>query len=384
MLAAYARLAVRVGVNLQPGQRLAVNALLEHAPLVRAVAAEAYGAGRATSMFSTSTSTCAAHTSRASPDESLGWSPPWIVQRLDELGADGGGAPRDHREPRAGALRRPGRRAGSRGRGCASADRGLAAAHGRARSTGRSSRSRTRGGRRRSSASPTSTGSGRRLRRPSASTSPTPWRPGRTISLHSTSVRARSTARRFDSLRYRGPGTDLTVGLAPRRRLALGDRHLRERDRVRREHADRGGLHGSRRAARRRHRERHLPATAPGHRDQRTCASASRAAGQSRSTPTRARTSSAPTPRATTAPRASARSALVDRTSRVGQTGLVFYDTLFDENAASHIALGSAIAQAIPRAAGLAGDGAPRAGHQQLVAPRGLHDRQPRGRTSGA
>ena len=32
--------------------------------------------------------------------------------------------------------------------------------------------------------------------------------------------------------------------------------------------------------------------------------------------------------------------ALVDRTSRVGQSGLVFYNTLFDENAASHIALG--------------------------------------------
>ncbi len=45
LLAAYARLAVRVGVNLQPGQRLAINGLLEHAPLVRAAAAEAYAAG---------------------------------------------------------------------------------------------------------------------------------------------------------------------------------------------------------------------------------------------------------------------------------------------------------------------------------------------------
>jgi aminopeptidase len=34
--------------------------------------------------------------------------------------------------------------------------------------------------------------------------------------------------------------------------------------------------------------------------------------------------------------------ALVDRESRIGQTGTVFYDTLLDENAASHIALGSA------------------------------------------
>jgi aminopeptidase len=40
--------------------------------------------------------------------------------------------------------------------------------------------------------------------------------------------------------------------------------------------------------------------------------------------------------------------ALVDAASRVGRTGLVFYDTLFDENAASHIALGAAIVQALP------------------------------------
>ena len=39
--------------------------------------------------------------------------------------------------------------------------------------------------------------------------------------------------------------------------------------------------------------------------------------------------------------------ALVDRSSRVGQTGVVFYDTLFDENAASHIALGAAIVQCV-------------------------------------
>jgi aminopeptidase len=36
---------------------------------------------------------------------------------------------------------------------------------------------------------------------------------------------------------------------------------------------------------------------------------------------------------------------IVDGTSRVGQTGLVFYDTLFDENATCHIALGDAVTQ---------------------------------------
>jgi aminopeptidase len=36
--------------------------------------------------------------------------------------------------------------------------------------------------------------------------------------------------------------------------------------------------------------------------------------------------------------------ALVDREGRIGPLGTVFYDTLLDENAASHIALGSAYA----------------------------------------
>jgi aminopeptidase len=39
--------------------------------------------------------------------------------------------------------------------------------------------------------------------------------------------------------------------------------------------------------------------------------------------------------------------ALVDGTSRVGQTGLTFFDTLFDENATCHIAYGSAYAEAV-------------------------------------
>ena len=39
--------------------------------------------------------------------------------------------------------------------------------------------------------------------------------------------------------------------------------------------------------------------------------------------------------------------ALVDRESRIGQLGTVFYDTLLDENAASHIALGSGFSHLI-------------------------------------
>ena len=45
--------------------------------------------------------------------------------------------------------------------------------------------------------------------------------------------------------------------------------------------------------------------------------------------------------------------ALVDRESRVGQLGIVFGDTLLDENATCHIALGAAYPSPIPGAGGL-------------------------------
>ena len=53
------------------------------------------------------------------------------------------------------------------------------------------------------------------------------------------------------------------------------------------------------------------------------------------------------TSRPTTARRASARSRSSTATRASAQTGLVFYDTLFDENASSHIALGASIVQAV-------------------------------------
>jgi aminopeptidase len=39
--------------------------------------------------------------------------------------------------------------------------------------------------------------------------------------------------------------------------------------------------------------------------------------------------------------------ALVDGSSRIGRTGLTFFETLFDENATCHIAYGSAYAEAV-------------------------------------
>ena len=45
--------------------------------------------------------------------------------------------------------------------------------------------------------------------------------------------------------------------------------------------------------------------------------------------------------------------ALVDGSSRIRETGLVFHDTLFDENASCHIAYGSGLPMAVEGADGL-------------------------------
>jgi aminopeptidase len=47
---------------------------------------------------------------------------------------------------------------------------------------------------------------------------------------------------------------------------------------------------------------------------------------------------------------------IVDGSSRVGETGLTFYDTLFDENATCHIAYGGAVTVTLDGLEGLDDD----------------------------
>jgi aminopeptidase len=81
-LRAYARLLVHAGVNLADGQELLVHAQHEHAPLVRAIAEEAYAAGaRYVDVAYADRWVHRAFVATA-PDEMLGWTPPWMVERL--------------------------------------------------------------------------------------------------------------------------------------------------------------------------------------------------------------------------------------------------------------------------------------------------------------
>ena len=83
----YAELAVRVGANVQEGQDVVVTGLVEHAPIARAVAREAYRAGAKHVIVLYGD----LHLRRAAvelgPEEELGWSPPYLLdwtRRWDE------------------------------------------------------------------------------------------------------------------------------------------------------------------------------------------------------------------------------------------------------------------------------------------------------------
>jgi len=75
----YAELAVRIGANVQPGQDVVVTCLVEHAPIARAVAREAYRAGAQHVVFLYND----LHLRRAAielgPESEVGWSPPYLL-----------------------------------------------------------------------------------------------------------------------------------------------------------------------------------------------------------------------------------------------------------------------------------------------------------------
>ena len=346
MLAAYARLAVQVGVNLQPGQRLAVNAQVEHAPLARAVAEEAYAAGASfVDVYYSDQRIRRSHIRHAHADM-LAWSPPWLVKRLDDLGTDGGAllAVAGNPEPELFADLDGTRVAGARMREISEAGLRL--------TSGSCNWSIV--------AFPTDGWATlvfgepdvERLWQAIATTvrldEPDPvaaWR----AHLDRLSERAAAlNERRFDALRYRGPGTDLTVGLHPDALWQSAVDLTRGIEHVANMPTEEVFTTPDARRV-----EGTVAATYPLQlqgtviRGMRVRFEAGRAvevdADEGRDL-IRAHVAS---------DEGSSRLgevALVDKTSRVGQTGLVFYDTLFDENAASHIALGDAILQAVPAA----------------------------------
>jgi aminopeptidase len=85
-LEAYARLIVGVGLNLQPGQDVAINSLVEHAPLVRAVARAAYEAGARYVDASYGDFYVRRAQIELAPEDALDWTPPYVVKRIEDIG----------------------------------------------------------------------------------------------------------------------------------------------------------------------------------------------------------------------------------------------------------------------------------------------------------
>jgi aminopeptidase len=84
----YAELVVRVGANVQPGPWVDLIAAVEHAPVVRAVARAAYRAGASYVDVRYSDQ----HVRRAliehAADDVLSWTPPWLLQRERAIGEE--------------------------------------------------------------------------------------------------------------------------------------------------------------------------------------------------------------------------------------------------------------------------------------------------------
>ena len=334
----YARLAIEVGVNLRPGQDVLVSGAVEHAPLIRRIARAAYGAGaRYVTVHYLDRHVVRAQV-ELGPDEALGWSPPWLLELLEEAVRRRGALFEITGDPEpdlmagidgarlARSMPRKYREAGARAIGeslvawtmvpCA-----------------------TEGWSRAMFGQPDIERLWRALDESLRLDEPDPvaawWR-------HVDDLRSRAdalTARRFDAIRFRGPGTDLFVGLLPNARW-IGGEHRTAWGQV---------------------FVANLPAE-----EVFTTPDARRVEGVVRSTRrlsyagvdigdltlrvvggrvTEARASSGEEMiRAVLATDAGASRfgevALVDGTSRVGRLGLTFRSTLLDENATCHLALG--------------------------------------------
>ena len=88
-LPALARLAVLTGAGLQPGQELLVHGELAHAPLLQEIARQAYEAGA----FYVDVQYADPWVRRAkvdsAPEDGLGWTPPWMVARMERAAQEG-------------------------------------------------------------------------------------------------------------------------------------------------------------------------------------------------------------------------------------------------------------------------------------------------------
>src|SRR5688500_4194528 len=342
----YARLAVEVGSNVGEGQVVWVSALPEHAALVRVIARVAYERGARYVDVDYSDQHVRRARIQLAPDDSLGWTPPWSLAKVDHVMEERGALIQIVGDPEPELLADlDGTRVGKT-RMRELAERYVKALNERlinwaivaypnegwATSVfGEPDVERLW----------EAVVSATRLDEPDPVEA---WR------AHIDKLVERASLmdeRRFDALRFRGPGTDLTVGLIPGAVWATaleetvdGRRHVVNMpteevfttpDRRRTE----GVVRSTMPLALSGNVVRDLELRFEGGRAVEVSASsgADLIREQLRQDENAAMLGEV---------------ALVDGDSRVGRTGLVFLNTLFDENASCHIAYGSGILDAIP------------------------------------
>ena len=345
----YAELAVRIAANVQPGQLVDVTGQIEHAPLMRAVAREAYAAGaRYVDVWYVDP-----HVKKAlidlGPDETLTFSPPWLLERARSWSNERGAAIVLAGDPEPELL------ADSDGERVGRAQMKevneeylrqsnellvnwtiLAAPNeGWAKQVfGEADMERLW----------EAVAFATRLDEEDPVAA---WRE------HLDRLRARAAAvndLQLDAIRFRGPGTDLTVGLLPESRFGFAE--YETVDGIR--HVVNMPTEEIYAAPDWRRTEGHVRSTQPLALKGQVVRGLQVRFENGRAVDVQAE-AGADVVRAMIESDEGAASlgevALVDGNSRVGQLGLTFFDTLFDENAAAHIALGDAILSRIDGAA---------------------------------
>ena len=85
LLERYARLAIRVGINLEPGREVAIRAMIEHAPLVHAMVRAGYEAGARRVEVDYEDLEVLRSQIALAPEEAVGTAPRWMFERLDDV-----------------------------------------------------------------------------------------------------------------------------------------------------------------------------------------------------------------------------------------------------------------------------------------------------------
>jgi aminopeptidase len=346
LLRRYAELVVRIGANVQPGQFVNVWCFYEHAPFARALTDASYAAGASFVDVTYADQFVRRAFLAHAPSELLEWSPPWALARIDYLAQAEGASISITGDPNPDLFADLDPDRTGKARPKEFIERTLAVLDsGRVNAT--------------AVACPNSGWATKMLGEPDVDRL---WDlVARAVRLdepdpvaawdeHIDRLRERAAAlndRRFDALRFRGPGTDLTVGLLPHSRWVTGSSEthagVRYVGNVPTEE-----VYTTPDPTRTEGRVRITRPFAPVYGTVVEDLELQFTAG--RITDVRAKSGEEVVRAQIASDEGSSKLgevALVDATSRVGQLGVTFYDMLFDENVAAHIAYGSAYKEAV-------------------------------------